>query len=206
MAERRCLCERTLFASAEGPAPPASLKARLYQADMSNPKCQTESDFSETGFTKSMRTCADKSRNSQILGINSRNPSESNPQTYRLSRLVNHKAVYFPKSPEGLLIFFSRNQKDPCPTFSAAPQHNALAFASTNKHNANTNTNKHKHKSQKSCLVDVSYIPVPSGRRAPPFSAWVGVGWTNLGQLHGADQLRSAGHDRPAQATPAPPA
>ena len=48
--------------------------------------CQTESDFSETGITKSQRTCADKSRNSQILGINSRNPSESNPQTHRFSR------------------------------------------------------------------------------------------------------------------------
>lgn len=137
--------------------------------------CQTESGFSETGITKFQRTCADKSRNSQILGINSRNPSESNPQTYRLSRLVNHKAVYFPKSPEWLLIFFSRNQKDPCPTFSAAPSTMHLHLqAQTNT--MQTPINKHKHKSQKSCLVSVSYIPVLSARRAPPFSAWVGVG------------------------------
>lgn len=181
------------------------------------PKCKTESAFSETGFTKFLRTCADKSRNSQILGINSRNPSESNPQSYRLSRLVNHKAVYFPKSPEGLLIFFSRKSKDHCPSFSAAPPSTIHLHLQAQTNTMQTPINKHKQtqtqisnlkhkdKTQKSCLVDVSYIPVPSGRRAPPFSAWVGVGVANPGQLHGADQLRSAGHDRPAPAAPAPP-
>ena len=173
---------------------------------MSNPKRQTESDFSETGITKSQRIRSDKSRNSQILGINSRNPSESNPQTYRLSRLVNHKAVYFPKSPEGLLIFFSRNQKDPCPTFSAAPQHNANAIASSNKHNANTDKQTQTNTKTKlknhvwwMCRI-YRYLP---GNAHPLFPPGWGWGWPTWGRF--SARISYAARAMIAQPRPRPP-
>ena len=125
----------------------------------------------------------------------SRNPCELAP--------INHE---IPKSPEGLLIFFSRNQKDPCPTFSAAPQHNALAFASSNKHNANTDTQTQTNTKTKlknhvwwMCRI-YRYLPGDAHPLFPPGWGWGCPTWSSF-----TARISYAARAMIAQPRPRPP-